>query len=383
MRVSEWLQTVTRYDPWDVVVIGGGPAGAVAARQIARQLHHVLLIEKSRIPRFKVCGGCLGGAALDVLENIGLGDLPAKCGGVQLRRMRLASAGCVANFPIGRRIALSRETFDAALIREAIQARATVCAETKGSLTASDECGLCQIKLQCNETEVLVRAKAVLIATGLSSCEPHCTTTTCPKSRIGLGTLLEQPHGYVTSDILQMACTSSGYVGIAPIDGWRIDLAAAVDPAALAAARSPGRLICRMISEAGLPAIAGLEGAEWRGTPLLTRHTRPLATNRCLILGDAAEYVEPFTGEGIGWAMESAVLASTLIQQGLEVWTEEIAERWERLYKRTLIRRQRSCRLTSWLLRNSTLRNVAVWTLRWAPFLASPVVRQLDRPFKS
>ena len=83
-----------------------------------------------------------------------------------------------------------------------------------------------------------------------------------------------------------------------------------------------------------MPALVGLEVAEWRGTPLLTRQTRPLAANRCLIVGDAAEYAEPFTGEGIGWAMGSAVLASTLIQQGLEVWNSEIAERWNRLYER-------------------------------------------------
>ena len=173
--------------------------------------------------------------------------------------------------------------------------------------------------------------KAVLIATGLSSCQPHCTTYVSPKSRIGLGTLLEQPRGYVKSDILQMACSSSGYVGVAPVDGGRFDVAAAVDPAALAAARSPGKLICGILSEAGLPALVGLEVAEWRGTPLLTRQTRPLAANRCLIVGDAAEYAEPFTGEGIGWAMGSAVLASTLIQQGLEMWNAEIAERWNRI----------------------------------------------------
>ena len=52
-------------------------------------------------------------------------------------------------------------------------------------------------------------------------------------------------------------------------------------------------------------------------------------------------------------------------------------------YERTLIRRQRSCRLTSWLFRSNTVRNVAVWTLRRAPFLAGPVVRQVDRPFEA
>ena len=96
MDDNEWLKLVTRQDSWDVVVLGAGPAGAIAARQFAHQGHCVLLVEKSQFPRFKVCGGCLGGAALDVLEDLGLGDLPTKCGGVPLQRMRLASGGSIA-----------------------------------------------------------------------------------------------------------------------------------------------------------------------------------------------------------------------------------------------------------------------------------------------
>ncbi|HJQ82371.1 MAG TPA: FAD-dependent oxidoreductase, partial [Lacipirellulaceae bacterium] len=137
MSEKDWLDVVMRQDPWDVVILGAGPAGAIAARQLAREGRQVLLVEKSQLPRSKVCGGCLGGAALDVLEQVGLGDLPAKCGGVALQKIRLASGGSVAQIDICRRVALSRQTFDAAITREAIRSGATLCTETAGSLKPS------------------------------------------------------------------------------------------------------------------------------------------------------------------------------------------------------------------------------------------------------
>ena len=45
----------------------------------------------------------------------------------------------------------------------------------------------------------------------------------------------------------------------------------------------------------------------WQGTGKLTRKTSPVATGRVLVLGDASGYVEPFTGEGMGWGLSSAV----------------------------------------------------------------------------
>lgn len=69
---------------WDVIVVGAGPAGALAARQLATQQLKVLLVEKQAFPRWKVCGSCLNGHALKSLESAGLGDLPAQLGASSL-----------------------------------------------------------------------------------------------------------------------------------------------------------------------------------------------------------------------------------------------------------------------------------------------------------
>ena len=60
---------------WDVAVVGAGPAGSLAARELARRGAAVLLIDRARFPRYKVCGGCLNPRAIRQLEKAGLGNL--------------------------------------------------------------------------------------------------------------------------------------------------------------------------------------------------------------------------------------------------------------------------------------------------------------------
>jgi flavin-dependent dehydrogenase len=378
LYLTQWPIVVAKDEPWDVVVLGAGPAGAIAALQLARAGCRVLLVEKSCLPRVKVCGGCLSGAALDILEMVGLKELPERCGGVTLRRMRLASGGIVAEIDIGRRLAISRQTFDDALVREAVRAGVTVCDDTQGAMQRLVDLQTRVVLLRHRGREDTVRARAVLIATGLSSCPSHCTTRTWSRSRIGVGTLLQNSDNWMSSDVLHMAWGVSGYVGMAAVDGQRLDIAAAVDPNALTAGKSPGMLVSKILNEAGLPPVHGLKTAVWRGTPLLTRQTRPLGAYRCLLIGDATGYVEPFTGEGIAWAMQSAVMAASLVVNQLEQWNEATTLRWERLYAETLSGSQRYCSLITRLLRSKAIRQLAVKTLARAPLLARPIVRRFD-----
>jgi flavin-dependent dehydrogenase len=175
-----------------------------------------------------------------------------------------------------------------------------------------------------------------------------------------------------------MACGVEGYVGIAPVEGGRLDIAAAVDAAALGSAGSPGKLIRDIVNDAGLSLPADLVETSWRGTPALTRQTHPLGSNRCLLVGDAAGYVEPFTGEGIGWALQSAVLACSLLADGLDVWDAALPELWKKMHDQAFGRHQRQCRRIVQLLRSKTVRTIALWGLRRAPSLARPIVRRLD-----
>ena len=110
--------------PWDAVVIGAGPAGALAARQAAAGGLRVLLVDRKPFPRPKVCGGCLGGKALAVLESAGLGGLVDRLGGIDLGWLELRLGGRTARIGLPGGKALARDVFDAALVEEAVAAGA-------------------------------------------------------------------------------------------------------------------------------------------------------------------------------------------------------------------------------------------------------------------
>ena len=78
---------------WDAIVVGAGPAGAMAARELALGGAAVLLIDKASFPRWKVCGCCLNSAALATLASAGLGDLVARHGGIEVDALHLGAAG--------------------------------------------------------------------------------------------------------------------------------------------------------------------------------------------------------------------------------------------------------------------------------------------------
>ena len=107
---------------WDVIVIGAGPAGALAAHQLARRQLRVLLVEKRAFPRWKICGSCLNGVALRALEQAGLGHLVAELAAVPLERIRLGLQGRQLELALPAGRSLSRGRLDLALCEAAVAA---------------------------------------------------------------------------------------------------------------------------------------------------------------------------------------------------------------------------------------------------------------------
>ena len=120
-----------------------------------------------------------------------------------------------------------------------------------------------------------------------------------------------------------MAVGRGGYAGIVRLEDGRIDVAAALEPQAVARAGRPHAAIAALLQEslsaAGLRLdIAAVNAAHVRATPALT-HRAPLVAGsqgRLCRIGDAAGYVEPFTGEGMGWALVSGRLLAEAILAG-------------------------------------------------------------------
>ena len=161
---------------WAVVVVGAGPAGAVAAGLLARAGGSVLVVDRSAFPRNKVCGCCLNGRALSALADAGLGDLPARLGAVPVRAFHLAAGGREAELRLDRGVSLSREAFDAALIRHAIACGADFLPATRAAHAATPSADGRRLLLSGQGGECEVETRVVVAAErGLSRPYPKPT----------------------------------------------------------------------------------------------------------------------------------------------------------------------------------------------------------------
>ena len=371
---------------WDVVVVGAGPAGALAAHGLASRGVRVLLVEQRLFPRWKVCGACLSPQALAALKTAGLGDLVAAQGGLSLERLQLGVAGRVNPIALGAGRILSRSRLDQALLEAAVAVGATVMTGTRAVLGAAAT-GLepdREVVLQKGTARWSVSAKVVLIAAGLShrtiDNEAEISTSIQPHSRIGAGCVLPGEAAELAPGVLQMAVGQGGYVGLVRVESGEINLACAFDRPMLGSVGGAALLCQKILAEAGFATLPGLKEAAWQLTAALSRRTTPLAGHRLLLLGDAAGYVEPFTGEGMGWALTSALAALPPVLLGLEHWDGAIETEWRRLHHRWVTQKQRSCRVLAVVLRHPRIS----WGLhRLAgsfPSVAGSMIGLLQRP---
>ncbi|MBY0524765.1 MAG: FAD-dependent monooxygenase [Gemmataceae bacterium] len=363
---------------WDAIAVGAGPAGALAAHELARRGVSVLLVDKCVFPRWKVCGCCVNGRALAALRSAGLGELAAQRGAVPLEGILLAAAGRRALVPLRGEVALSREALDAGLVNAAVGSGTSFLPETQATLGKAGACTR-TVLLRQGERTVDVEARVVVAAPGLGGrFIPGETPRAQADSRIGAGVVADGPPEFYVPGRIFMATGHGGYVGLVRREDGRLNIAAAFDASFVKQEQGPGAAAMRVLQQAGFPAIADLESLAWRGTPTLTRRPAHVAAERVFVLGDAAGYVEPFTGEGIAWALGAGVALAPLALRAVRRWDSSLADAWSQRLRHTVTRRQRVCQVTATLLRRPSLLEGVVAVLAFAPGLASPLVHYVN-----
>ena len=369
---------------WPVAVIGAGPAGAFLARQLACAGVEVLLIDRASFPRWKVCGCCLNGAALALLGRAGLGDLVPSRSAVPLRRLHLAARGCSADVALPAGAALSRESFDMALIEAAIEAGTAFLPETAARLLPREDRKPRQLRLRQASEETTLSARIVVAADGLAgqslAGEPGHQFASRPGSRIGAGAVSDHGPDWFQRGTIYMACGPGGYVGVVRLEDGRLDFAAALDPAHIRRQGGLGQAAAVILAGTRWPGADAASSLSWRGTPPLTRQATVPAGERTFLVGDAAGYVEPFTGEGMAWALASAAALAPLVERSIDGWRPEFISQWARQLHRLLGWRRSLCRLLTGCLRRPLLASCLVRLLRAAPYAARPFLAGLNRP---
>ncbi|HEY9776154.1 MAG TPA: FAD-dependent monooxygenase [Planktothrix sp.] len=366
---------------WDLIVIGAGPSGALLSHLVARTGASVLLVDKSPFPRHKVCGSCISAGAVKALEAAGIAKIIVDSGAVATETLALSDSNQSLRLKLPLGYALSRKSLDSAIVAEALRSGAHFAANTTAAITQSlDE--HVEVRLKDSAYEANVTANVVVVADGLNgrslAALPEFDFKIKAQSKFGAGVVIEDANYDLAPGVIQMACTNDGYVGIVRVEHGQLDIAAALHAEFSRRQGGAAPAAASILQRCKFAVPPDLMQAQWHGTELLTRTRNKVAVRRLFVIGDASGYAEPITGEGMAWAMWSAVSISGLILQSIEKWNDHFASRWQEMHTSLIRQRQERARLIASTLDNLPIRSAALALLRSIPSLAIPYLRSLS-----
>ncbi len=354
-------------DTYDVLVVGGGPAGGLSALLLARLGWRTALVD--RRPRYgdKACGHCLNPRILPDLEAAGLlGDVEALSTGVSRRLwVHVKLAGQTAwswraslGSPSGRLVA--RHRFDQLFVDRAAEAGVHVRQPARARIVSVERDWATVDVIEGSVTQRL-RCRLLVGADGVRSGVAAAAGLEAG-GRVGgkygfAFDLSPADHGAIEPDTIEMFVVRGGYLGIVDESGGTLHVAGLVAASRPRGARHPldfAREVARDfpgLRRCGLDQVTPARALRLVAAGPIPWRPGGVASARAALVGDAAGYVEPFTGEGMTSALESALLLAEVVG-GVEPgrWTPATARRYRREWLRRVGRRQRLCRLLSMAL---------------------------------
>lgn len=348
----------------DVLVVGAGPAGSLAALVLARAGVRVTLLDRARFPRHKLCGDTLNPGAMRLLRRLGLAE--AADGAQPLEGMRLTGPGraCVeARYPAAvRGAALARREFDARLLAAAVAAgvqfeEGVTALRPLRDAAAGTVTGVAA-RLPTGVTCDLPARLTIAADGGASVLAAAAGVSARPASprRWAIGAYFEGVRELTS--LGEMHVRRGHYLGVAPLPGG---LANAILVLPLAAVRASGERLADL-----LPATLRRDSllaprfadARPTGAPVILG---PLALDvrlpgcpGLLLAGDAAGFIDPMTGDGVRLALAGGELTARASLDALE-------HGWDRSELRLARARQRAFG-AKWRF-NRVIRRLTGWPL--------------------
>jgi flavin-dependent dehydrogenase len=384
---------------YDVIVVGGGPAGASAAVHLATRGARVLLVEREKFPRAKLCGEFISPECLGHFARLGVLAEMSGAGGAQVgETLFFAQSGRRVGVPsawFGREtggvdavgggaattgaLGLSRAEMDERLLRRARAVGVEVLEEAQvtGLLfeREGEQRAVVGVRVECRGETLELRAVVTIDATGRARSLARRVEQRMKLNGVGaqgvkagvavaskrmplvaFKTHLENAGG--ATGACEIYFYRGGYGGLSCVEKKLSNLCFIVAAGDVRARASDALRVMREVVMSNSRAAETLRGArvcsEWLAVGLESFGRREVVpADGLLMVGDAASFIDPFTGSGMLMALESGELAGEAVTQALPqlragVGFAQLAAAYRAGYRERFAARLRVC---SWLRR--------------------------------
>ncbi len=359
----------------DAIVVGGGPAGSAMALLLRQRGHDVLLLDAARFPRDKVCGEGVSPEAWRLLRALDADGAVRALRPHALRGMTLTSPDgttFAGHYGDGREpgFAVRRDALDLALLGRAKAAGVEVREGGRVTGLLRDRGSVMGVAWENGQGPKTSEARLVVGADGR-------------RSRVArdLGLLRESPRGRRfavrghwegmegLTDHGEMHVGAGGYCGVAPLSPTGANVAFVLDRRAMASAAGDLEAFYRKTLLRWPRLAERLARARLLASPRaigpLALEARRVSAPGALLVGDAAGFFDPFTGEGVTLALRSAELAAEVADRALKGGRTQDLTEYDRLRREATRDKFRF---------NHLIQRAVTW-----PALGNAVARRLTR----
>jgi geranylgeranyl reductase family protein len=362
----------------EVVVVGGGPAGSATAGLLARRGRDVLLLEAQRFPRDKICGEGVSPEAWRLLDALGATGRVRALDPFPLRGMRLVSPDGTEFRGLYRGrdrsgFALRRLDLDRALLESARASGVDVREQARVVSLLAGHGQVEGVVVEAAGDRRPIRARVVVgadgrtsvVARSLGALRPHPTLR-----RFAVRGYWEGIEGL--SEVGEMHVGGGGYCGVAPLSPTRANVTFVLDQGEMRAAGGDLDAFYRETLARRFPRLEERVERAWlleppRAIGPLALECRRVAHPGAVLVGDAAGFYDPFTGEGVTLALKTAELAACAIEDALR-------PRSGTLPRLVAYERERSLATRDKFRFNRLLQRLVAW-----PAAANAIARRLAR----
>ncbi len=345
---------VTTDEQFDIIIVGAGPAGSACALSLSNLEIKVLLIDKAKFPRDKICGDAL---SLDVINQ-----LPKLSGKLLLDfekcTMKMPSSGvrlfspdltCIDlpfmyNGEKKNGYVLARQDFDN-LLFETIK--------ESSNIHVKENCEVRGVKPIDNGVQVFTnqgnyKAKMIVGADGANSVVNHLVGNKAidrDHHSAGLRVYYQGVHHFHSENFVELYFFNDilpGYLWVFPMKENKANVGIGMLSSGVSKKRINLKntlhslLSTHPVLKERFKDARPMENVKGHGLPLGSKR-RKISGERFLLLGDAAGLIDPFTGEGIGNAIRSGRVAAEHINRCFKA--NDFSARFNKAYENEIYKR--------------------------------------------